>query len=201
MQDLFPWIQRLCTRTLSACGAGSHLASRSSTTTEQPSSTTTIGRTSTTLSQTPSPQTQARNAPWHRLSMWEPARLKVLPVERRVSRSVFRPARTVRRHTCRLRRKPLVGRGRYDPVPIACPQLVGDSKITPQLCVGVGGSNGQQCGVIEGTGSEIDGMGFNYRCTAGYATYPNPGTPLWTAKYSAGRSDPVSSVPVTAAWA
>ena len=60
--------------------------------------------------------------------------------------------------------------------------------------------NGQQCSLIEGTGAEIDRTVFNYRCSAGYAAYPDTGVEPWVAEYAAGDSGPVTSLVVTTAW-
>lgn len=61
-------------------------------------------------------------------------------------------------------------------------------------------AGGQQCGLIEGTGSEIGGVEFNYGCNRGYAAYPNAKAEPWVAPYAATTSGPVSSATVTTAW-
>jgi hypothetical protein len=61
-------------------------------------------------------------------------------------------------------------------------------------------ANGQQCGLIDGTGAEIDGQSFNFGCTVGYASYPKTETEPWTASYAANPSGPSTSVGVTTAW-
>jgi hypothetical protein len=60
--------------------------------------------------------------------------------------------------------------------------------------------NGQRCGVIDGTGSMIDRVIFNYGCSTGYAAYPDTGVEPWTAQYAAGSSGPITSLVVTTAW-
>ena len=62
-------------------------------------------------------------------------------------------------------------------------------------------ANGQDCGLIYGTGSEIDGLEFNYGCTAGYATYPNTNVKQFTAHYAPSSSGPVVSLAVRTEWA
>jgi hypothetical protein len=61
-------------------------------------------------------------------------------------------------------------------------------------------ANGQQCGLIEGTGTEIDGQSFNFACTVGVATYPTTVVQPWTASYAASSSGPATTVRVTTAW-
>jgi hypothetical protein len=61
-------------------------------------------------------------------------------------------------------------------------------------------ANGQQCGLIDGTGAEIDGTSFNFGCTVGYASYPKTVTQPWTAPYAPASSGPTASVGVTTAW-
>jgi hypothetical protein len=61
-------------------------------------------------------------------------------------------------------------------------------------------ANGQHCGLIDGTGAEIDGASFNFGCTVGYASYPKTATQPWTAAYAAASSGPATSVGVTTAW-
>jgi hypothetical protein len=211
---------------LSACGTGSHLASHSSTTTEQPSSTTTIGRTSTTLSQAPSPQTQVET-----YNPWNPAgtlagNVKVVSQISGTECTMESAFDVGNQYAWRCVQS---SGGFYDPcfappgqsdvTHVACGgspwsgvaimtlsqplahSSWGTPKSAPNYAWAMALSNGQQCGVIEGTGSEIDGVGFNYGCIAGYATYPDTGTRLWTAKYAAGESGPVMSVTVTTAWA
>lgn len=61
-------------------------------------------------------------------------------------------------------------------------------------------ADGQQCGLIDGTGAEIDGTPFNFGCTVGYASYPETTTQPWTATYAAGSSGPSTTVRVSTAW-
>jgi hypothetical protein len=61
-------------------------------------------------------------------------------------------------------------------------------------------ANGQQCGLIDGTGAQIGGASFNFGCTAGNAAYPTTATQPWTAPYAADSSGPSTSVRVTTAW-
>lgn len=62
-------------------------------------------------------------------------------------------------------------------------------------------ANGQDCGLIYGTGSEVDGVEFNYGCTAGYTAYPSTSMNQFTAQYVPSSSGPVISVAVTTEWA
>jgi hypothetical protein len=61
-------------------------------------------------------------------------------------------------------------------------------------------ANGQHCGLIDGTGAEIDGESFNFACTVGFASYPKTVTQPWTASYAAASSGPSTTVRVTTAW-
>jgi hypothetical protein len=62
-------------------------------------------------------------------------------------------------------------------------------------------ANGQQCGLIEGTGQFVDSIALNFACGSGYASYPNTNTQPWTVSYAASRTSAVSAVRVTKAWA
>jgi hypothetical protein len=62
-------------------------------------------------------------------------------------------------------------------------------------------ANGQQCGLIEGTASLIDGSSLNFGCTGGGATYPSTGTEPWTVRYAAAGARSLSRIAVPRAWA
>jgi hypothetical protein len=62
-------------------------------------------------------------------------------------------------------------------------------------------ANGQRCGTIEGTGSNVGGVDLNFGCTGGDGSFPDTGTEPWTVKYAANGSNQVVSVAVTTAWA
>jgi hypothetical protein len=61
-------------------------------------------------------------------------------------------------------------------------------------------ANDQHCGLINGTGAEIDGTSFNFGCTVGYASYPQTVAQPWTTSYAATSSGPSTPVRVTTAW-
>jgi hypothetical protein len=62
-------------------------------------------------------------------------------------------------------------------------------------------ANGQRCGLLEGTGRVIDGIGLNFGCPGGAASYPSTATEPWTVNYAATGSSSLTSIAVTTAWA
>jgi hypothetical protein len=60
--------------------------------------------------------------------------------------------------------------------------------------------NGDQCGLIEGTGSVVGGVTLNYGCTYGDAAYPSENVEPWTTEYSLNHSGVVTASPVATAW-
>jgi hypothetical protein len=62
-------------------------------------------------------------------------------------------------------------------------------------------ANGQQCGLLEGTGRVTDGIGLYFGCPGGAASYPSTATEPWTVNYAATGSSSLTSTAVTTAWA
>jgi hypothetical protein len=62
-------------------------------------------------------------------------------------------------------------------------------------------ADGRRCGMIEGTGSMTDGVGLNFGCWGGDASYPSTGTEPWTVKYAETGSNSLALVAVPTAWA
>ena len=62
-------------------------------------------------------------------------------------------------------------------------------------------ANGQRCGLLEGTGRVIDGIGLSFGCPGGAASYPSTATEPWTVNYAATGSSSLTSIAVTTAWA
>jgi hypothetical protein len=71
--------------------------------------------------------------------------------------------------------------------------------------------NGDQCGLIEGTGSAVDGVTLNFGCTYGRAAYPDESGAVyepqrlgtskpWTSMYSRSNSGAVTPLIVVTAW-
>jgi len=62
-------------------------------------------------------------------------------------------------------------------------------------------ANGQRCGLLEGTGRVIDGIGLSFGCPGGAASYPSTATEPWTVNYAATGSSSLTPIAVTTAWA
>ena len=62
-------------------------------------------------------------------------------------------------------------------------------------------ANGQRCGLLDGTGQVTDGIGLNFRCAGGAASYPSTATEPWTVNYAATGSSSLTPIAVTTAWA
>ena len=60
--------------------------------------------------------------------------------------------------------------------------------------------NGDQCGLIEGTGSVVGGVTLNFGCTYGDAAYPSENVEPWTTQYSLNHSEVVTASSVATAW-
>jgi hypothetical protein len=60
--------------------------------------------------------------------------------------------------------------------------------------------NGEQCGLIEGTGSVVNGVTLNYGCTHGDAAYPSENVEPWKTLYSLDNSEKVGAYLVARAW-
>jgi len=61
-------------------------------------------------------------------------------------------------------------------------------------------SNGERCGVIQGTGEVFAQQALNYGCDHGYASQPTASTQPWTVKYLPPGGSALKTLTVTSAW-
>lgn len=76
----------------------------------------------------------------------------------------------------------------------------GTAKASPVYPWAMELANGEQCGLIEGTGTQVGRTMFNYGCGPGYGTSVNTKTVPWTIFYSPNETGPITSVAVKTAW-
>jgi hypothetical protein len=60
--------------------------------------------------------------------------------------------------------------------------------------------NGDKCGLIEGTGTSMEGVPLNYGCTYGDAAYPTENVEPWTTKYSISNSGLLTALAIATVW-
>jgi hypothetical protein len=61
-------------------------------------------------------------------------------------------------------------------------------------------ANGDECGIIEGTGTTKAGHTFNFGCSYGYAAYPSTDRATWSAPYLPKGSSSATAIRVVTTW-
>jgi hypothetical protein len=61
-------------------------------------------------------------------------------------------------------------------------------------------ANGDECEVIQGTGSNFGKVGLNYGCNSGMASYPRTTSQPWTVSYLPTGAHALVTITVTTVW-